>query len=113
VPGLGRGLGATAASKGSVPFDGTSVPERYPQAGAGLILLSDNHVADDCTTNRIFEICAAGALAIAPRMPWHERTFGDALRYFTQEAGDNVVADEIAAHMDWIAAHPAEARVYA
>jgi hypothetical protein len=99
----------TAAYRGSVPFDGYSVLERYRRAGVGLVLLSDHHLEDDCTTNRIFEICAAGALAIVPHMPWHERIFGDSVLYYRQQAADNVVADAITAHLEWISSHPDEA----
>jgi hypothetical protein len=103
----------TPAYKGAVPFDAYSVVERYRAAGIGLVVLSDPHLADDCTTNRIFEICAAGALAIVPRMPWYERAFGDSVLYFRQQRGDNIAADEIAAHVEWAAAHPREAAAMA
>src|SRR5262249_51441426 len=60
------------AYRGSVPLDGVSVLERYHAGGVGLCILSDNHLADDSISNRVFEISAAGAVTIAPRMWWLE-----------------------------------------
>jgi hypothetical protein len=52
-----------------------------PRSGAGLILMSREHLADDIVTNRIREI-AAGAIAIAPEMPPPEH-FGDSIPVLT------------------------------
>jgi hypothetical protein len=92
-----------------VPFDGCSVLERYRAAGAGLVLMSQLHLDDDLVTMRVFEISAAGAVAIASRMPWLERNFGAALLYVYPDAGDEELARQIAGHVDWIRRHPDEA----
>jgi hypothetical protein len=102
-----------SAYQGSVPFDGISVIRTYHQAGAGLCLFSESHFADDIITSRIFEVCAAGALILAPKMPWLERNFGDCILFIDQHLPDADLAQQIAGHMDWIRQHPAEAAAMA
>lgn len=67
---------------GSVPFDGQSVQREYATFGAGLVVLSFNHLLDDVISNRIFEISSVGAAAICPDIPWIRRHFGDSVYYF-------------------------------
>ena len=99
--------------QGAVPFDGHSVMERYHEAGAGLCLFSDSHFADDVVSSRIFEVSAAGALILAPRMPWLERNFGDCILYIDQYLPDAALAQQIAEHMAWIRQHPSDASAMA
>jgi hypothetical protein len=102
-----------ASYQGMVPFDGTSVLERYHQAGAGLCLFSDSHFSDNIVTSRVFEICAAEAVVIAPRMPWLEQQFGDAVLYIDQDSDDQALAADIAGHIEWIRRQPEAARALA
>ncbi|MCC6175181.1 MAG: glycosyltransferase [Chloroflexi bacterium] len=95
--------------KGSLPFDGHSVIQRYHNSGAGLCLFSDSHFADDIVTSRIFEVSAAGAIIIAPRMPWLEHHYGETVLYLDQHLPDQEIAEQIRSHMDWIRSHPSEA----
>jgi hypothetical protein len=67
---------------GSVPFDGQSVQRVYASFGAGLVVLSKDHVLDDVISNRIFEIASVGAMAICPDMPWIRKHFGDTVLYY-------------------------------
>jgi len=99
--------------QGMVPFDGVSVLERYRKAGAGLCLFSDSHVSDNIVTSRVFEICAAEAVVIAPRMPWVEQQFGDAVLYIDQDRDDLTLATEIGRHLVWIREHPDAAHALA
>ncbi|MEA2936125.1 MAG: hypothetical protein QOD74_2771 [Variibacter sp.] len=70
------------AYAGSVPFDGQSVQREYATFGAGLVVLSFNHLLDDVISNRIFEITSVGAAAICPETPWIKKHFGDAVYYY-------------------------------
>jgi len=97
------------AYKGTVPFDGISVIERYRAAGAALCLFSERHMADDIITSRVFEASAAGAVIIAPRMRWLEATFGDSILYIDQHAPDDELVEQITRHITWIRSHPVEA----
>src|SRR6185503_17612955 len=101
---------STSTYKGMTPFDGISNLQRYHDAGAGLCLLTDRHLADDVVSGRIFEITASGAIAIAPRMPWLERNYGDSLLYVDQETSHRQLARQIERHVEWIHEHPEEAR---
>lgn len=95
--------------KGMVPFDGTSVLQRYRSAGVGLCLFSDSHFSDNIISSRVFEICSAGAVVIASRMPWLEQHFGDAMLYIDQNQSDAEIVEQIGQHMRWIQEHPQEA----
>jgi len=75
-----------SAYRGVLPFDGEAPQRTYAQNGAGLVLLSESHLRDDIISNRVFEICSAGAVAIACDTPWLRKHFGDALYYFDQRA---------------------------
>ncbi len=70
--------------RGAVPFDGEAPQRTYAHNGAGLILLSEQHLRDDIISNRIFEIASVGAVAVACDTPWLRTHFGDALYYFNQ-----------------------------
>ena len=97
------------AYKGSLPFDGCSVQEKYKENGMGLVLLSDRHLADDVISNRVFEITSVGAIAICCRIPWLERNFGDNLYYFDQRSTDRRLLEQIRAIIDDVKAHPQDA----
>ena len=70
--------------RGAVPFDGEAPQRTYANNGAGLVLLSEQHLRDDVISNRIFEIASAGAVAVACDTPWLRNNFGDSVYYFNQ-----------------------------
>jgi hypothetical protein len=67
---------------GPLPFDGISPQVTYASFGIGLALLSANHLREDVVSNRIFEICSVGGVAICPDTPWIRKWFGDSVFYF-------------------------------
>ena len=94
---------------GSVPFDGQSVQRVYASFGAGLVVLSKDHVLDDVISNRIFEIASVGAVAICPDMPWLRKHFGDTVLYYNPYRSAATIASEIDALVDEIASDPRKA----
>jgi hypothetical protein len=91
---------------GSVPFDGQSVQTVYAANGAGLVVHSRNHTLDDVVSNRIFEICSVGAVAIAPDMPWLRSNFGDTIHYFDPWASASRTSQRIDEIMESVANDP-------
>jgi hypothetical protein len=105
---LSRGAGGTY--RRPLPFDRTSVRDAYRRAGVGLCLSGDNWLTDDVPTVRVFETTAAGAVAIAPRAPWIEKSFGDAVLYLDQGDSFAEIAAAVDRHVRWVRAHPQQAR---
>ena len=98
---------------GPVPFDGRSVLDLYRRCGVGLALDRQDFRKDDMPTNRIFEITAAGAVAIAGDLPFIRRNFGDSVLYIAPDTPPSVQAWQIGQHLAWIAEHPTEAAAMA
>jgi hypothetical protein len=94
---------------GSVPFDGQSVQRVYASFGAGLVVLSKDHVLDDVISNRIFEIASVGAVAICPDMPWIRKHFGDTVFYYHPFRSAATIASQIDGLVDEIANDPRKA----
>lgn len=88
--------------RGALPFDGTSVLETLHQCGVGLCLHRPEHRDAAIPTMRIFEIVAAGAVAICGDHPFIREAFGDTVLYLDAEAPAEVQGQQIDAHMDWI-----------
>ena len=80
---------------GVVPFDGQSVQRTYAMFGAGLVVLSTQHMLDDVVSNRIFEIASVGAAAISPDIPWIRTHFGDTVFYYDRFASPTEVVERI------------------
>jgi hypothetical protein len=72
--------------RGGRPAGGEAPPRVYAATGAGLVLLPPEHLRDDIVSPCMFEIAAAGAVAVAGDTPWLRQHFGDALYYFDQRA---------------------------
>ena len=70
--------------RGALPFDGEAPQRTYACNGAGLVLLSEQHLRDDVISNRVFEIASVGAVAVACDTPWLRKHFGESLYYFNQ-----------------------------
>jgi hypothetical protein len=105
---LSRGEGGTY--RRPLPFDHVSVRDAYRRAGIGLCLCGDNWLGDDILTGRVFEATAAGAVAITPRVPWIERSFGDTVLYLDQGDSFAGIAAAVDRHVRWVRANPGQAR---
>jgi hypothetical protein len=95
---------------GCVPFDGCTLLEKIALAGVALCIHTKDHRLSNVPSCRLFEAAAAGAVIIADEMEYTRTHFGDAVLYADLDQPAESVADEIAAHMDWIRHHPQEAR---
>lgn len=96
----------TDSCHGEVPFDGQSVQRTYAMFGAGLVVLSTQHMLDDVVSNRIFEIASVGAAAICPDIPWIEKHFRDSVFYYDRFASPAEVVERIDQIMAEIRQHP-------
>ena len=84
--------------RGVLPFDGEAPQRAYAANGAGLVLLSEEHLRDDVISNRVFEIAAGGAVGVACDTPWLRRHFGDCLFYFDQRTTPSRIVRAAARH---------------
>lgn len=94
------------AYQGSLPYDGFSVLNTLNQAGVGLCLHRSEHRQAALPSMRIFEIVAAGAVAICTDHPFIRSIFADTVLYIDP---DTEVAEQIAhisQHMQWIQKYP-------
>jgi hypothetical protein len=96
------------AYRGALPFDGRSVIAQAGEDGLGLCLHLPAH-----PNMRIFELCAAGALAICGRHPFLEDAFGDTVLYVDQDAPWPILAEAITEKVAWARANPAQGRAMA
>jgi hypothetical protein len=95
--------------RGSVAFDGEGVIAAIREAGAGLCLHRPEHTEAGIPSMRIFEIAAAGAVAICGRHPFIEEVFGDAALYIDPGADAEEQARSIRQHWSWIRGNAAKA----
>lgn len=95
--------------RGALPFDGSSVLKTLQQAGVGLCLHRPEHRQAGVPSMRIFEIVAAGAVAICSDHPFIRQAFGETVLYLEAEASATEQAHQIDQHMAWIAANPERA----
>jgi len=93
------------AYRDRLPFDGTSVLNTLNQAGVGLCLHRDEHRQAGVASMRIFEIVAAGAVAICSDHAFIRDAFGDAVLYIDAEAPVDEQARQVDHHMAWIVAN--------
>jgi hypothetical protein len=91
---------------GELPWDGSSVQERYAANGIGLCMLSDDHLRSDVISNRIFEVTAAGAIAFCCDTPWIRKHFGDSVYYFDQNLDSETLASAILKLRDSVYSDP-------
>ncbi|GAB4139075.1 MAG: hypothetical protein Fur0046_14010 [Cyanobacteria bacterium J069] len=97
------------AHRGALPYDGNSVFEAIHTAGVGLCLHREEHRQAEMPSMRIFEIAAAGAVAICSEHAFIRAAFGDTVLYIDADADPNDQVAQISQHMDWIAHHPQQA----
>jgi hypothetical protein len=95
--------------RGALPFDGEAPQRAYAANGAGLVLLSEEHLRDDVISNRVFEIASGGAVGVACDTPWLRRHFGDSLYYFDQRTSAARMAERLREILGEIRAAPAVA----
>lgn len=98
---------------GHIPVDGKSLIAAIHAAGISLVLHSDSHLTSGVPTARIFEATAANTVIISDRHPFVVEHFGDNILYIDIEQDANAIYKQIAAHMQWILAHPAKAQAMA
>jgi hypothetical protein len=99
----------TRCHRGTVPFDGQAVLEAIHRSGAGLCLHTDRHVLAATPSMRVFEIAAAGAVAVCEEHPFIARVLGDDVLTFPRRRPVAETAARLAEVMAWIAAHPRDA----
>lgn len=99
--------------RGAVPFDGQTLLERLHQAGVGLCLHRQEHQQAEVASMRVFEIVAAGALAICSDHPFIRDAFGDTVLYLSDPLDPATTPQEVADHLDWIRQHPKAAQAQA
>ena len=95
--------------RGTLPFDGVSVLNALHQAGVGLCLHAPQHCAAAVPSMRIFEIVAAGAIALCEPHPFITEHFADTVLYIDADLPPTEKAQQIAQRMDWIRQHPQSA----
>lgn len=91
---------------GQIPFDGISILNVYRNAGIGLALDRPDFAADDLPSNRIFEIAASGAVALASDIPLIRDAFGDAVLYIDPSVPPRALSWQIERHVRCIADNP-------
>jgi len=91
---------------GPLPFDGIAPQLTYASFGAGLVLLSVDHLREDVVSNRVFEISSVGAVSICPDIPWIRRWFGDAVFYFDPQCDAQRIAAQVMSIHEYCKTHP-------
>lgn len=95
-----------SAYRGSLPFDGSSVLKALSQAGVGLCLHRPEHTQAGVPSMRIFEIIAAGAIAICGEHAFIRANFADTVLYLNPDSDAAAQVAQITAHLAWIQSHP-------
>ncbi|WP_310428848.1 glycosyltransferase [Chamaesiphon sp. VAR_48_metabat_135_sub] len=88
--------------QGSLPFDGESLVTTLNKAGIGLCLHKQQHIDAAVPSMRIFEIVAAGAVAICEEHPFIERAFGDSVLYIESNSSPKSQVLQISKHVQWV-----------
>ncbi len=96
--------------RGTLPYDGVSVLKTLNQAGVGLCLHRAEHRQAAVPSMRIFEIVAAGAVAICGEHPFIREAFGESVLYVDPDAAPTEQQQKISTHLDWIRQHPQAAQ---
>lgn len=91
-----------SAYKGSLAFDGESVISTLNHAGIGLCLHKQQHLDEAVPSMRIFEIVAAGALAICQDHPFIRTAFGDSVLYIDSNLSFTEQVTQISKHVKWV-----------
>ncbi len=94
---------------GFIPFDGKSIIYEINKCGVVLVIHSESHKTYDMPTNRLFEACAGGAIAIADKLDFIVNNFGDSVLYIDQSLSIPL-GQQIKDHLKWIQDNPEKAR---
>jgi hypothetical protein len=95
-----------SAYRGPLPYDGEMVLKALHQAGVGLCLHRAEHRQAALPSMRIFEIVAAGAVALCSEHPFIRSAFGDTVLYFDPDRPIPEQLQQIDDQMQWIRSHP-------
>ena len=92
--------------RGAVPFDLMGPQRIYAAAGMGLTLTDPARQREAIVSQRLFEICSVGAVAIGPDLPWIRRWFGDAVPYFDPDIRHQEIAARVVQHYEFCRENP-------
>lgn len=95
--------------KGTIPFDGVSVINKFSLSGINLVMHSDLHIQHGMPSSRIFEAAASSSVIISDLNPFILDNFGDSVLYYNQAKDGYTMFKQIKRHMEWILANPEEA----
>jgi hypothetical protein len=96
---------------GSIPFDGVSLFNAYHKHGIGLCIGYPAFDKEGIASSRIFEIAAAGALALCSNNSLIKSIYGDSVLYL--EDDERSMAYQIMRAVDWVRANPQTAQTMA
>ncbi|MCI5164707.1 MAG: glycosyltransferase [Candidatus Electrothrix sp. GM3_4] len=102
--------GKKGSYQGEVPCDGSSILEKYHEAGIGLALHHESHNREGIPSMRPFEIAASGAVMIADQNGFVQRVFGDNALYLNTDLDSVALAEQLEEHVLWIKEHQEQAR---
>jgi hypothetical protein len=105
-----RWLHTPKSFRGSIPFDGKSMLKLNNKAGITLIFHAKDHLDHGIPTGRIFEAASANTVIISDRNQYIIDNFGDNVLYVDVEQDAAGIFAQIDQHMQWIFAHPDQAR---
>jgi hypothetical protein len=91
---------------GAVPFDLMGPQRIYAATGIGLALTDPARQREAIVSQRLFEICSVGAVAICPDLPWIRRWFGDAVLYFNPAIPHREIAARVVQHYEFCRDNP-------
>ncbi|PWR19560.1 glycosyltransferase family protein [Zavarzinia compransoris] len=98
------------AYAGPLPFDGRSVQDMLARHGVALCLHHREHRTRNVPSMRIFETLSVGALVICDDIPFAREFLSDIALFVDTRKSMHALADQVAAHLDWIRSHPDDAR---
>ena len=95
--------------RGTIPYDGVSVINKYSLSGVNLVMHSDLHIQHRMPSSRIFEAAASSSVIISDLNPFVLEHFGDSVLYYDQTKNGRTMFNQINNHMKWILSNPDEA----
>ncbi|HSX19765.1 MAG TPA: glycosyltransferase [Gammaproteobacteria bacterium] len=99
--------------RGFIPIDGESLQRINNRAGISLLLHDMEHFNAGVPTGRIFEAAAANTIMISDKHPFIIEHFGDNVLYIDVDQDAEHMFKQIDQHVQWIFAHPEEAKIMA
>lgn len=102
-------IGLRSSYRGLIADENDKILHVMQKIGVSLVLHSDEHIANNTTSPRIFEACAASNVLICDRLPFIVENFGDTVLYIDRNASPEEMFRQIDNHMRWIQSHQKEA----